>query len=67
MIVRAHGFWHATSTHGQHVWHWGTAALWWCAALAHLGGARTDFSPDPYGWLLLSKLVLYMLIVINGA
>jgi hypothetical protein len=25
------------------------------------------FLPDPYGWLLLSKLVLYMLIVINGA
>jgi hypothetical protein len=25
------------------------------------------FLPDPYGWLLLSKLVLYMIIVINGA
>ncbi len=25
------------------------------------------FLPDPYGWLLFSKLVLYMLIVINGA
>src|SRR6266705_3035686 len=25
------------------------------------------FLPDPYGWILLSKLVLYMLIVINGA
>jgi hypothetical protein len=25
------------------------------------------FLPDPYGWLLLGKLVLYMLIVINGA
>src|SRR5262252_2293529 len=25
------------------------------------------FLPDPYGWLLLSKLILYMLIVINGA
>ncbi len=24
------------------------------------------FLPDPYGWLLLSKLVLYMLIVLNG-
>ncbi len=24
------------------------------------------FRPDPYGWLLLSKLVLYMLIVLNG-
>ncbi|MDZ7379129.1 MAG: hypothetical protein ONB06_07245 [candidate division KSB1 bacterium] len=24
------------------------------------------FLPDPYGWILLSKLVLYMLIVING-
>ena len=25
------------------------------------------FLPDPYGWLLFTKLVLYMLIVINGA
>ena len=25
------------------------------------------FLPDPYGWLLFSKLVLYMLIVLNGA
>src|SRR2546426_12047307 len=25
------------------------------------------FLPDPYVWLLFSKLVLYMLIVINGA
>jgi hypothetical protein len=25
------------------------------------------FLPDPYGWLLFSKLVLYMLMVINGA
>ena len=24
------------------------------------------FLPDPYGWLLLSKLVLYMIIVLNG-
>ncbi len=24
------------------------------------------FLPDPYGWALLSKLVLYMIIVING-
>ncbi len=24
------------------------------------------FLPDPYGWLLLSKLVLYMIIVVNG-
>jgi|SRR5688572_26821323 uncharacterized membrane protein len=24
------------------------------------------FLPDPYGWILLSKLLLYMLIVING-
>ena len=24
------------------------------------------FLPDPYGWLLLTKLVLYMLIVSNG-
>lgn len=24
------------------------------------------FLPDPYGWLLLSKLLLYMLIVLNG-
>ena len=38
----------------------------WCAA-AHLGEPGLIFLPDPYGWLLLSKLVLYMLIVINGA
>ncbi len=25
------------------------------------------FLPDPYGWILFSKLILYMLIVINGA
>jgi putative copper export protein len=25
------------------------------------------FLPDPYGWLLFSKLILYMLIVLNGA
>ena len=24
------------------------------------------FLPDPYGWILLSKLVLYMIIVANG-
>lgn len=24
------------------------------------------FLPDPYGWLLLSKLILYMIIVLNG-
>jgi len=24
------------------------------------------FLPDPYGWLLLSKLLLYMIIVLNG-
>lgn len=25
------------------------------------------FLPDPYGWILFSKLLLYMLIVLNGA
>src|SRR5262249_24423931 len=24
------------------------------------------FLPDPYGWILLSKLALYMVIVVNG-
>ena len=50
------------------LWYWGAPAFWqWHAALARLGVSSGFFLPDPYGWLLFSKLVLYMLIVLNGA
>ena len=67
--MRGHSSWRTPPpTDGKHVWYWGAPAFGsGVLRLLVWGEPGLIFLPDPYGWLLFSKLVLYMLIVLNGA